>query len=223
VSATKAAEPLRVVVADDAALVREGLRLLLAEAGFEVVGSAQDARELLALVEVVHPDVVLTDVRMPPGHASEGLEAARRIRRSWPGTPVVVLSQHVDTTHLAELLEEDPRGFGYLLKERVADTSQLTQAIERAACGEPVIDPEVVARLVSRSRRDSPLDRLNDREREVLALIAEGRSNQAIADRLFMAPKTVEAHVGAIFTKLGLLNSGDDHRRVLAVLAFLRA
>jgi DNA-binding NarL/FixJ family response regulator len=210
---------LRVVIAEDAVLLREGLRRVLTDAGLEVAGAAGDAAQLLQLVAAVRPDVVLADIRMPPTQTTEGLQAALQIRRRWPGTAVIVLSQHVETEHLFELLADDPRGIGYVLKERVADISQFTDAIRRAAAGESVIDPEVVSRLVARPRRDSPLDTLTERE---LALMAEGRSNHAIAGQLYMSPKTVETHVGNLFTKLGLLPAAEDHRRVLAVLAYLR-
>jgi len=214
--------PLRVVIAEDAVLLREGLRRVLGDAGLEVAGTAADAQRLLQLVGTLRPDVVLADVRMPPTQTTEGLLAARQIRQQWPGTAVVVLSQHVETELLFDLLADDPRGVGYILKERVADIDQFTGAIRRVAAGESVIDPEVVSRLVARPRRDSPLETLTARERDVLALMAEGRSNQAIATQLWMSPKTVETHVGSIFTKLGLAPATEDHRRVLAVLAFLR-
>jgi DNA-binding NarL/FixJ family response regulator len=214
--------PLRVVIAEDAVLLREGLRRVLGDAGLEVAGTAADAQRLLQLVGTLRPDVVLADVRMPPTQTTEGLLAARQIRRQWPGTAVVVLSQHVETELLFDLLADDPRGVGYVLKERVADIAQFTGAIHRVAAGESVIDPEVVSRLVARPRRDNPLETLTARERDVLALMAEGRSNQAIAAQLWMSPKTVETHVGSIFTRLGLIPATEDHRRVLAVLAFLR-
>jgi len=217
-----AAAPLRVVIAEDAVLLREGLSRLLGDAGLEVAGAAGDAERLLQLVGVLRPDVVLADIRMPPTQTTVGLQAARQIRQRWPGTAVVVLSQYVETEQLFDLLADDPRGVGYVLKERVADVAQFTSAIRRVAAGESVIDPEVVARLVARPRRDSPLQTLTEREQEVLALMAEGRSNQAIAGQLWMSPKTVETHVGSIFSKLGLAPDAGDHRRVLAVLAFLR-
>ena len=213
---------LRVVIAEDAVLLREGLSRVLADAGLDVAGTAGDAERLLQLVGSLRPDVVLADIRMPPTQTTEGLHAARQIRQRWPGTAVVVLSQHVETEQLFDLLADDPRGVGYVLKERVADIAQFTGAIQRVAAGESVIDPEVVARLVTRPRPDSPLQALTERERDVLALMAEGRSNQAIAGQLWMSPKTVETHVGSIFSKLGLAPDAGDHRRVLAVLAFLR-
>ena len=203
-------------------LLREGLRGLLTEAGFDVVGVAGDATELIQIVATLRPDVVLADIRMPPTQTTEGLRAAGEIRRCWPGTAVMVISQHVETEHLFELLADDPRGVGYVLKERVADIATFTDSIQRVASGESVIDPEVVSRLVSRPRDDSPLATLTERELAVVALMAEGRSNRAIASQLYMSPKTVEAHVGSIFAKLGLAPAAADHRRVLAVLTYLR-
>jgi DNA-binding NarL/FixJ family response regulator len=213
---------LRVVIAEDAVLLREGLRRVLTDAGLDVAGTAGDGEQLLSLVTLLRPDVVLTDIRMPPTQTTEGLQAALEIRRQWPGTAVIVLSQHVETEHLFELLAGDPRGIGYVLKERVADIAQFTGAVRRVAAGESVIDPQVVARLVARPRRDSPLETLTERELAVLALMAEGRSNHAIANQLCMSPKTVETHVGNLFAKLGLLPAAEDHRRVLAVLTYLR-
>ena len=210
------------MIAEDAVLFREGLRRVLTEAGLDVAGAAGDAAELLQLVAALRPDVVLADVRMPPTQTTEGLQAAVADPPQWPGTAVVVLSQHVETEHLFELLADDPRGVGYVLKERVADIAQFTDAIRRVAGGESVIDPEVVSRLVARPRRDSPLESLTERELAVLALMAEGRSNQAIAGQLYMSPKTVETHVGSMFAKLGLAPAAEDHRRVLAVLTYLR-
>jgi DNA-binding NarL/FixJ family response regulator len=219
------AEPkarLRVVIAEDTVLLREGLRRVLTDAGLDVAGTAADADQLLKLVQAVSPDVVLTDIRMPPDQSTEGLQAALEIRRRWPGTAVIVVSQHVETEHLFELLADDPRGIGYVLKERVADIAQFTDAIRRVAAGESVIDPQVVSRLVTRPRRNSPLETLTERELAVLALMAEGRSNQAIAGQLYMSLKTLETHVGNLFGKLGLLPAAQDHRRVLAVLTYLR-
>ena len=218
-----AAPPLlRVVIAEDAVLLREGLCRLLRDAGFDVAGLAEDVPGLLERVQELRPDVVLADIRMPPTHSTEGLEATRQIRASWPGTAVVLLSQHVETHHVLDLLEQDPRGLGYVLKDRVADIAQFADVIRRVARGESVIDPEVVSRLVRRSRPHNPLDRMTDRERDVLTLMAQGRSNHAIAEQLCMAEKTVESHVSSIFTKLDLVPAHQDHRRVLAVLAFLR-
>ena len=214
---------MRVVIAEDAVLLREGLRRVLTDAGLDVAGVAGDAVDLVSLVAALRPDVVLADIRMPPTQTTEGLQAALEIRRRWPGTAVIVLSQHVETEHLFELLAGDPRGIGYVLKERVADIAQFTDAIRRVSAGESVIDPQVVSRLVARPRRDSPLQTLTERELAVLALMAEGRSNHAIAAQLYMSPKTVETHVGNLFAKLGLLPAAEDHRRVLAVLTYLRS
>ncbi len=213
---------VRLVIAEDSVLLREGLRRVLTDAGLDVAGTAADAASLMQVTEAVRPQVVLADIRMPPTQTTEGLQAAQQIRRRWPGTAVLLMSQHVETQHVVDLLADDPRGVGYVLKERVADLAQFTDAVHRVARGESVIDPEVIARLVARPRQDSPLQSLSDREKEVLALMAEGRSNQAIAEQLWMAPKTVETHIGNIFTKLDLLPAATDHRRVLAVLAFLR-
>jgi len=222
VSSPSGLAPLRAFIAEDSVLLREGLERLLSEAGLQVVGTAADAPQLLHLVDQLRPDVVLTDIRMPPTHTTEGLEAARQIRKAWPGTAVLVVSHHIETQNVVELLQDDPRCLGYVLKDRVADIGQFTDAIRRVARGESVIDPEVVARLVARPRQDSLAQRLSEREREVLGLMAEGRSNQAIAEQLWMSPKTVETHVSNIFVKLGLLPAPEDHRRVLAVLAYLR-
>ena len=219
---TQPAAPLRVVIAEDAVLLREGLRRLLTEADLDVVDTAGDAAHLLHLVGALRPDVVLADIRMPPTQTTEGLQAAVEIRRQWPGTAVVVMSQHVETEHLFELLADDPRGVGYVLKERVADIAQFTDAIRRVAAGESVIDPQVVSRLVARPRRDSPLQTLTERELAVLAQMAEGRSNHAIAGQLHMSTKTVETHIGSMLAKLGLPPAPEDHRRVLAVLTYLR-
>jgi DNA-binding NarL/FixJ family response regulator len=222
VSVAKPAAALRVVIAEDAVLLREGLGRLLTDSGLDVAGLAGDAAELLQLVRSRQPDVVVADIRMPPTQTSEGLLAALEIRRQWPGMAVVVLSQHVETEHLFELLADDPRGIGYVLKDRVADIAQFTTTIRRVAAGEAVIDPEIVARLVARPRRDSPVAALTDRELAVLALMAEGRSNLAIAGQLYMSAKTLETHVGNILAKLGLPPAPEDHRRVLAVLSYLR-
>src|SRR6202042_3927086 len=210
------------VIAEDAVLLREGLRRLLTEAGLDVAATAGDAARLLHLVGALRPDVVLADVRMPPTQTTEGLRAAVQIRRRWPGTAVLVLSQHVETEHLFELLADDPRGVGYVLKERVADVAQFTDAIRRVAAGESVIDPQVVSRLVARPRADGPLQTLTERELAVLAMMAEGYSNQAIASKLHLSGKTIETHVGNVFAKLGLAPAADNHRRVLAVLTYLR-
>jgi DNA-binding NarL/FixJ family response regulator len=214
---------MRVVIADDTMLIREGTARLLEEAGVEVVGKAGDARALLQLVAHEHPDVAIVDIKMPPTHTDEGLVAAEQIRSSHPGTGVLVLSQYLESRYATRLLEHHPEALGYLLKERVSDIGALKDAIQRIADGECVLDPTIVTRLLKRPRRPGPLDELTDREREVLALIAEGRSNQGIAQTLVLSPKTVEAHVGRILAKLGLDDTPDYHRRVLAVLAFLRA
>ncbi len=219
---TQPCAPLRVIVAEDAVLLREGLCRLLTEAGLDVAGATGDAERLLEMTAARRPDVVLVDIRMPPTQTTEGLRAALRIRRQRPGTAVVVMSQHVETEHLFDLLADDPRGVGYVLKERVADVAQFIDAIRRVAGGESVIDAEIVSRLVARPRRAGPLDTLTEREAAVLALMAEGRSNQAVAGQLFMSPKTVETHIGNIFAKLALPPAAQDHRRVLAVLTYLR-
>lgn len=217
------AEPrIRVVLADDSLLLREALAASLAAAGFDVAGQAGDVPGLLALVERARPDVAVVDVRMPPTHTTEGLEAAREIRERWPGTAILVLSQYVETRYAADLIREDPAGIGYLLKDRVTRIADLGDAVRRVAAGGSVIDPEVVARLLGRQRRHSPLDELTRREREILGLMAEGRSNAGIAERLGLEPKTIEGHVGQILSKLDLEPTAEDHRRVLAVLAWLR-
>jgi DNA-binding NarL/FixJ family response regulator len=212
---------VRVVIADDAALMREGLARLLEESGFEVVGKAADAEELLRCVELGRPAVAIVDIRMPPSHTDEGLVAADTIRRSHPEVGVLVLSQYLESRYAARLLEQHPERVGYLLKERVSDVAVLSEALHRIAEGECVIDPTIVARLLERSR--GPLSELTPREREVLGLMAEGHSNQGICRKLFLSPKTVEAHIHQIFLKLGLRDAPDSHRRVLAVLTFLRA
>jgi DNA-binding NarL/FixJ family response regulator len=214
---------LRLVLADDSLLLREGIARLLVEAGFEVVGQAGGPEELLASVREQRPDVAIVDIRMPPTHTDEGLRAAEAIRAEH-GTAVgiLVLSQYVETTFALRLVADGSGGVGYLLKDRVEDLDDFADAIRRIARGGSVIDPEVVAQLVGRRRTRLPVDDLTEREREVLALMAEGRSNQAICDRLFLAPKTIEAHIANIFSKLELLPAPDDHRRVLAVLAYLR-
>lgn len=212
----------RIVLADDAVLLREAIAAGLTAAGFEVVGRAADMEGLLREVDRTLPDLVVVDVRMPPSHTTEGLEAAREIRRRHPGMPILVLSQYIETRYAVELVRDDPGGIGYLLKDRVARLDDLTDAVARVAAGGTVIDPEVVARLLGRPRRHTPLDELTPREREILGLMAEGRSNQGIADRLVLELRTVEGHVGQIFSKLRLEPSGDDHRRVLAVLTALR-
>jgi len=215
--------PVRIVIADDADLLREALAASLGASGFEVVGQAADVAGLLALVDRAIPDVAIVDVRMPPTHTTEGLEAARRIRADHPSIAILVLSQYVETRYAVELVRDDPTGIGYLLKERVTRLADLADAVRRVAAGGSVIDPEVVARLLGRQRRHSPLDELTPREREILGQMAEGRSNAAICAELAVSPKTLEAHVHAIFQKLDLPASPDDHRRVAAVIRYLEA
>ena len=213
---------MRVVIADDAVLFREGLARVLEAAGIQVVAQVGDAERLLARVRTDPPEAVVVDIRMPPTHTTEGLDAARRIRTDHPDVGVLVLSQYVEPHHAIQLLQGGAQGVGYLLKDRVADVAEVADALRRVAGGGSVIDPEVVAQLVGRRRTRDPIQQLTNRERQVLALMAEGRSNQAICQRLYLSPKTVEAHVHSIFTRLGLHATPDDHRRVLAVLAFLR-
>ena len=217
------AAAIRVVLADDSVLFREGLARVLADNGFAVAAQAGDADGLHAAVDRETPDVVVTDIRMPPTNTNEGLLAAQRIRAEHPQVGVLVLSQYVETRQAIRLLEDAPQGVGYLLKDRVSDIAEFTDAVRRIARGGSVIDPEVVAQLLRRRGEDSALADLTGREREILALMAQGRSNRAIGERLFLSPKTVETHVGAIFTKLGLLPAADDHRRVLAVITYLRS
>ena len=213
---------MRVVVAEDALLFREGLVRVLADAGFEVVGQATDVRGVLGLVASRRPELVILDIRMPPSHTVEGLEAAKQIRAEYPEVGVLVLSQFVETQHALDLLGGSPDGLGYLLKDRVSDLREFIDAARRIGSGGSAIDPEVVSRLIGRRRTHDPLAELTEREREVLALMAEGRSNQGIGERLFLSSKTVETHVHRIFRKLDLSPAHPDHRRVLAVLAFLR-
>jgi DNA-binding NarL/FixJ family response regulator len=214
---------MRVVIADDEVLLREGLDRLLTEAGFDVVGKAATPDELHRHVAQARPDVSIVDIKMPPTHTDEGLVAAQEIRRFHPRVGVLVLSHYLESRYAMRLLEQHPGGVGYLLKERVSDVAVLTDALGRINEGECVLDPTIVARLIKRPRSAGPLTELTERERQVLALMAEGRSNQGIRDRLFLSLKTVEAHVTRIFMKLGLEESADDHRRVLAVLTYLRA
>jgi DNA-binding NarL/FixJ family response regulator len=214
---------VRVVVADDSVLFRRGLVHLLREEDVEVVADVGNASDLLGSVAATKPDVVLIDIRMPPTHTIEGLAAAAEIRHCYPGTGVIVLSQYVEPHAAVSLLSDGTEGIGYVLKDHVTDPAALVDAITRVANGGAVIDPSVVAQLLSKHRRHDPLELLTSREREVLALMAEGRSNQAVAARLFLSEKTVESHVGHIFGKLGIGTERDDHRRVLAVLAHLRA
>jgi DNA-binding NarL/FixJ family response regulator len=213
---------MRVVIADDEVLLREGLERLLTEAGVQVVGKVGTARELHDKIALTRPDVAIIDIRMPPTHTDEGLVAAQEIRDSRPEIGVLVLSHYLEARYALRLLEQHPGGVGYLLKERISDLAILTDALARLRDGECVVDPTIVARLVNRPRPAGPIGELTEREREVLALMAEGRSNRGICDRLFLSPKTVEAHVKHIFMKLGVTESADDNRRVLAVIAFLR-
>jgi len=214
---------VRVVVADDVLLTRQGIVRLLRDAGIEVVAEAEDAQGLLRHVSLTRPDVALVDIRMPPTHTDEGLVAAQTIRAQHPQVGVLVLSQYVEPSYAMRLLQEQPERVGYLLKERVFDIATVVDALRRIVDGETVIDPTIVSRLVGRRRRQDPLADLSERERGVLGLIAEGMSNRALAARLVITERTVEAHVTQIFHKLHLPESADQHRRVLAVLAFLRA
>jgi DNA-binding NarL/FixJ family response regulator len=213
---------MRVVVADDSLLTREGIVQLLRAAAVEVVGQAEDADELLREVARTTPDAAVVDIRMPPTHTNEGLVAAQRLRSGYPGVAVLILSHHIAPSYAMHLLDEYPEGVGYLLKERVFDAAVLVDALRRITDGETVIDPTIVARLVRKPRKAGALDRLSEREREVLGLIAEGLSNQAIAAELSVTERTVEAHVSHVFTKLELVEDPTAHRRVQAVLAFLR-
>jgi DNA-binding NarL/FixJ family response regulator len=214
---------VRVVVADDVMLTRQGIVRLLRDAGIDVVAEAENADELMRHVRLARPDAAIADIRMPPTHTDEGLVAAQRIRAEHPDVGVLVLSQYVEPSYAMRLLEEQPERVGYLLKERVFDVAILLDALRRIGEGETVIDPTIVSRLVRRRRRQDPLDELTGREREVLELIAEGLSNKAIAARLFVTERTVEAHVKQIFLKLHIDANPQSHRRVLAVLAYLRA
>ena len=211
---------LRVVVADDSALLREGIASLLEDAGHTVVGRSGDADDLLLKVRSYAPDIAIVDVKMPPGNADDGLVAAAEIRRTHPSVSVLVLSQHLEPAYMLELVGNDASGVGYLLKDRVRDVGEFVDAVERVAGGGTAFDPEVVKILVGGHRR-SVLDELTERERDVLALIAEGRSNRAIGRQLFVSPRAVERHVQAIFQKLSLPDTEDHNRRVLAVLALL--
>ncbi len=214
---------MRVVVADDSVLLREGVVRLLEENGFEVVGQAGDAEDLIRKVKAHKPDVAVVDIRMPPTNTDDGLRAALEIRAELPDTGVLVLSQYVEEGYALDLVGDSAGGVGYLLKDRVADVDRFVDSVRRVAEGGSALDPEVVSQLVGRVRRDDPLAELTPREREVLELMAEGRSNRAIAEHMVVTERAVEKHVTSIFGKLGLTPATEDHRRVLAVLAFLRA
>ena len=214
---------MRVVIADDEVLLRDGLDRLLTEAGFDVVGKAGTAQELRREVELAHPDVAIIDIKMPPTHTDEGLIAAQEIRASNPDVGVLVLSHYLQSRYAMRLIEQHTGGVGYLLKERVSGVGVLADALVRVHDGECVVDPTIVARLLGHARRASPLSQLTERECEVLAQMAEGRSNQGICASLMLSPKTVEGHVRNIFMKLGVGESADDHRRVLAILSYLRS
>jgi DNA-binding NarL/FixJ family response regulator len=214
---------MRVVVADDSVLLREGIVRLLEEAGFEVAGQAGDGEELLRKVRAHKPDVAIVDIRMPPTHTDEGLRAAREIRAELPGVGVLVLSQYVEQQYALDLLADNAEGVGYLLKDRVADIDAFADAVRRVADGGSALDPEVVSQMLGRRRQEDPVEELTPREREVLGLMAEGRTNAAIASALVVTERAVEKHVTSIFSKLDLTASPDDHRRVLAVLRFLES
>jgi DNA-binding NarL/FixJ family response regulator len=215
-------DPVRIVVGEDDVLMREGLVRLLREAGFDVVAQAGDAEALLRKALAHRPDVVVADVQMPPGHGDDGLLAALELRRQRPETAVLVLSQYYEEQYALDLISERPEGVGYLLKERVGDVEAFTQAVARVAAGGSALDPEVVGRMLGRRRADGPLQRLSARERDVLSGMAEGKSNHGIAETLVITDAAVEKHVTGIFHKLGLDPTPTDHRRVLAVLTFLR-
>ena len=213
---------MRVVIADDAVLLREGIAQVLAAKGFDVVGQCGTPEELMLKVRSYSPDVAVVDIRMPPTNTDEGLRAAKEIRASHPQTGVLVLSQYVESEYALELLSEGAEGVGYLLKDRVSDIDEFAAAVRRVGEGGSALDPAIVSQLVGRRRKDDPLAQLTAREREVLELMAEGRSNRAISERLFVTERAVEKHVTNIFGKLRLPAGAEDHRRVLAVLAFLR-
>jgi len=215
--------PLKVVIAEDSVLLREGIASLLEGAGFEIVGQSSTADDLLLKVRSYKPDVAIVDIRMPPTHTDEGLGAAKTIRERHPGVGVLVLSQYVEPGYAMELIADDAEGVGYLLKDRVSDVDEFTSSVRRVAEGGSALDPAIVTQLVGRRRGDDPLTSLTPREREVLELMAEGRSNQSIAQKLVVTERAVEKHVTSIFGKLQLPATAEDHRRVLAVIVFLRA
>jgi DNA-binding NarL/FixJ family response regulator len=216
-------EPLRVVIAEDSVLMREGIASLLEGAGFEIVGKSSTADDLLLKVRSYKPDVAIVDIRMPPSHTDEGLVAAKAIREQHPEVGVLVLSQYVEPSYAMELIADDAEGVGYLLKDRIPDVDEFSSSVRRVAEGGSALDPAIVTQLVGRRRGDDPVETLTPREREVLELMAEGRSNQSIAQKLVVTERAVEKHVTSIFGKLRLPATAEDHRRVLAVLAFLRS
>jgi DNA-binding NarL/FixJ family response regulator len=214
---------VRVVIADDSVLLREGLARVLTEGGFEIMAQAANADELRKAVRRFKPDIAIVDVRMPPTHTDEGARAAVEIRAEQPEVAILVLSQVIEAAHAMQLFSERPEGFGYLLKDRVLEIDDFLESVRRVGRGGTAIDPEVIGQLVGRRRDDGPLHELTAREREVLELMAQGLSNRGICEKLVISPKTVETHVNSIFLKLDLMPAQDEHRRVLAVLAFLRA
>lgn len=214
---------IRVVVGEDQPIVREGIVHVLQDSGFEVVGTAEDARDLVRITGAQRPDVVVTDIQMPPDNTDDGLRAALEIRATVPSVGVLVLSQFLEDRYAMDLVADSAEGVGYLLKENISDLSMFTEAVRRVASGGSALDPNVVARLVGRKRKAGPLDNLTPRERDVLALVAEGRSNAGVAQELVVSVAAVERHVTSIFDKLGLHQSPEQHRRVLAVLKYLRA
>ena len=216
-----AERPLRVAIAEDNVLLREGIARLLTEAGFEIVGQSSTADDLLLKVRSYHPDVAIVDIRMPPTHTDEGLRAAKTIREQHPGVGVLVLSEYLEPAYAMEVISDNAEGVGYLLKQRVSELGEFSSAVQRVAEGGSALDPAIVTQLVGRRRGEDPISSLTPREREVLELMAEGRSNQAIAERLVVTERAVEKHVTNIFGKLKLTSTREDHRRVLAVLAFL--
>jgi DNA-binding NarL/FixJ family response regulator len=214
---------MRVVIADDSPLMREGVAHVLAENGIEVVAQVGEPTALLRAVEEAQPDLAIVDVRMPPTQTDEGARAAVEIRTRYPDIGVLLLSQVIEAQYALTLLSDHPHGFGYLLKDRVLHIDEFIQSVNRVAAGGTAIDPDVVSQLLGRRREHDPLDELTAREREILALMAEGRSNRGICQKLYLSPKTVESHIHSIFAKLGIATAADDHRRVLAVLTYLRA